>query len=47
MPKLVINYKPLNDALRWIRYPIPNKKHLLQRSVRSKVFSKFDVKSGF
>nr|CAN80727.1 hypothetical protein VITISV_033737 [Vitis vinifera] len=30
-PKLVINYKPLNDALRWIRYPIPNKKDLLQR----------------
>ena len=24
-PRLVINYKPLNDALRWIRYSIPNK----------------------
>ena len=24
-PRLVINYKLLNDALRWIRYPIPNK----------------------
>ena len=23
-PRLVINYKPLNDALRWIRYLIPN-----------------------
>jgi hypothetical protein len=22
---LVINYKPLNEALKWIRYPIPNK----------------------
>ena len=31
MPKFVINYKPLNDALRWIIYPIPNKKDLLQR----------------
>ncbi|KAL6327887.1 hypothetical protein AAG906_027285 [Vitis piasezkii] len=30
-PRLVINYKPLNDVLRWIRYPIPNKKDLLQR----------------
>nr|KYP43052.1 polyprotein [Cajanus cajan] len=28
-PRLVINYKPLNQALRWIRYPIPNKKDLL------------------
>ena len=27
-PRLVINYKPLNDALRWIRYPIPNKRDL-------------------
>ena len=24
-PRLVINYKLLNDALRWIRYPITNK----------------------
>ena len=30
-PRLVINYKPLNKALRWIRYPIPNKKDLLAR----------------
>ena len=26
VPRLVINYKPLNKALKWIRYPIPNKK---------------------
>ena len=44
-PKLVINYKPLNDVLRWITYPIPNKKVLLQRLVKSKIFSKFDMKS--
>ena len=24
-PRLVINYKPLNKDLQWIRYPIPNK----------------------
>ncbi|KAL4584204.1 hypothetical protein LXL04_008796 [Taraxacum kok-saghyz] len=24
-PRLVINYKPLNKFLEWIRYPIPNK----------------------
>ena len=45
--RLVINYKPLNDALRWIMYPIPNKKDLLQKLVKSKVFSKFDMKSRF
>jgi hypothetical protein len=28
-PRLVINYKPLNSALKWIRYQIPNKKDLL------------------
>ncbi|KAL4181304.1 hypothetical protein AMTRI_Chr12g236580 [Amborella trichopoda] len=28
-PRLVINYKPLNKVLKWIRYPIPNKKDLL------------------
>ena len=28
-PRLVINYKAFNDALKWIRYPIPNKKNLL------------------
>ena len=30
-PRLVINYKPLNDALQWIRYPIPNKNDLLSK----------------
>ena len=25
-PRLVINYNPLNKALKWIKYPIPNKK---------------------
>ncbi|GAV70094.1 hypothetical protein CFOL_v3_13592, partial [Cephalotus follicularis] len=40
--RLVINYKPLNTALQWIRYPIPNKKDLLERLTEAKVFSKFD-----
>ncbi|PKI75103.1 hypothetical protein CRG98_004438 [Punica granatum] len=47
VPRLVINYKPLNQALRWIRYPIPNKKDLLQKIHDSKIFSKFDMKSRF
>jgi hypothetical protein len=46
-PRLVINYKPLNKVLKWIRYPIPNKRDLINRLSRSMIFSKFDMKSGF
>ena len=44
-PRLVINYKPLNKVLEWIRYPIPNKNDLVQRLSEVIVFSKFDMKS--
>ncbi|KAL4182779.1 hypothetical protein AMTRI_Chr11g151960 [Amborella trichopoda] len=47
VPRLVINYKPLNKVLKWIRYPIPNKKDLLDRLLHAVIFSKFDLKSGF
>ncbi|KAA0068171.1 Enzymatic polyprotein [Cucumis melo var. makuwa] len=47
VPRLVINYKPLNKVLKWIRYPIPNRQDLLKRITLAKVFSKFDMKSGF
>jgi len=46
-PRLVINYKPLNQALQWIRYPILNKKDLLNILNFAKIFCKFDMKSGF
>ena len=46
-PRLVINYKLLNKVLQWIRYPIPNKKDLIQRIYNATIFSKFDMKSGF
>lgn len=46
-PRLVINYKPLNQTLKWIRYLIPNKKDLLQKLCNANIFSKFDMKSGF
>lgn len=46
-PRLVINYKPLNQALKRIRYPIPNIKNLLQKLCNANIFSKFDMKSGF
>ena len=45
--RLVINYKPLNEALEWIRYPIPNKRDLIKRLSQVVVFSKFDMKSRF
>ena len=45
--KLVINYKPLNKALKWIRYPIPNKKRFITKIALAFIFSKFDMKSGF
>ena len=47
VPRLVINYKPLNKVLEWIRYPIPNKRDLMNRLNQATIFSKFDMKSGF
>ena len=44
---MVINYKPLNKVLQWIRYPIPNKRDLLNRLSEAKIFSNFDMKLGF
>ena len=46
-PRLVINYKPLNKVLEWIRYPIPNKNDLIHRLSEAVVFSKFNMKFGF
>ncbi|KAL9422996.1 hypothetical protein AB3S75_035143 [Citrus x aurantiifolia] len=45
--RLVIDYRKLNDCLQDIRYPIPRRTHLLKRIAGAKVFSKFDMKSGF
>ena len=47
VPRLVINYKPLNKVLEWIRHPLPNKKDLINRLNQAVIFSKFDLKSGF
>lgn len=47
VPRLVINYKPSNAVLEWIRYPIPNKKDLIKRLSQAAIFSKFDLKSSF
>nr|KYP56455.1 polyprotein [Cajanus cajan] len=45
-PRLVINYKPLNKVLKWIRYPLPNKQDLIKRLNHASIFSKFVMKSG-
>jgi hypothetical protein len=47
VPRLVINYKPINKVLEWIRYPIPNKRDLINRLSGSIIFSNFDMKRGF
>lgn len=44
---IVINYKPLNKILQWIRYPLTQKKDLQNRLLKAVIFSKFDMKSGF
>lgn len=36
-PRLVINYKPLNTTLRWIRYPLPNKRDLIKLFILSSI----------
>jgi len=46
-PRLVINYKPLNKVLKWIRYTLPNKIDLIKRIHDATIFSKFDMKSGY
>ena len=47
VPRLVINYKSLNEVLEWIRYHIPNKKDLIKRLSDAVIFFKFDLKSEF
>ena len=37
-PILVINNKPLNKVLQWIRHPIPSKKDLIQRLYNATFF---------
>jgi len=37
-PHLVINYKPLNQALQWIMYHIPNKKFTQQIKFCKNIF---------
>ena len=45
--RLVIDYKPLNQFLQDIKFPLPNKRALLQHLQGATIFSKFDRKSEF
>ena len=45
--RLVIDYKPLNQYLQDIKFPLPNKRALRQHLQGATIFSKFDLKSGF
>ena len=46
-PRLVIDYKPLNQVVKGNTYPLPRKEVLFDKIKDKKIFSKFDCKSGF
>ena len=46
-PRLVVNYKPLNNLLEYDAYPLPKPSTILAQISKSNIFSKFDLKSGF
>lgn len=39
-PRMMINYKPLNNVIKWIRYPLPNKQVLSNNLYNAVIFSK-------
>jgi len=47
VPRLAVNYKPLNDMLEYDSYPIPKPTVILANLKDSYIFSKFDLKSEF
>ena len=46
-PRMVINYKKLNDNTVFDGYFLPHKESLINSTRNKKIFSKFDCKSGF
>ena len=46
-PRMVINYKRLNELTIFDGYFLPNKEVLINKTLNKKWFSKFDCKSGF
>ena len=47
VPRLVVNFKPLNNSLAYDSYPIPKGAVILSQLSQAYIFSKFDCKSGF
>lgn len=45
--RMVINYKPLNAITKSFQYPLPRQETIMQKIQKSKIFSKFDMKSGY
>lgn len=45
--RMVINYKPLNAITKSFNYPMPRQETIMQKIHGSKIFSKFDLKSGY
>ena len=44
---MVINYKPLNVITKSFNYPLPRQETIMQKIQHIKIFSKFDMKSGY
>ena len=44
---MVFNYKRLNGNSEDNKYPLPNKKALINKIKTNFIYSKFDLKSGF
>ena len=44
---MVINYKPLNAITKGFNYPLPRQETIMQKIQYSKIFRKFDMKSGY
>jgi len=45
--RMVINYKPLNAITKSFHYPLRRQETIMQKIQGSKIFSKFDMKSGY
>ena len=45
--RLIINYKPLNQFLADDEFPLPSMKSFFANLANAKIFSKFDLKTGF
>ena len=46
-PRMVINYKRLNEVIVFYGYFLPNKEVLINKTLSKKWFSKFDISMDF